>query len=97
MRRRRAEGPSLLKGLRRLRGDTAGTLNCCCLVRRRLLRRRLTACAGRIGNSAGRAHNVANTAEGLLICANAASRRLLCRGPRCLCSRAKIGRRLRRP
>jgi hypothetical protein len=95
LRRPRAEGPGLLKGLRRLRRNSPCALNCRRLVRRRLLCCRLTTCARRRRHPARRAHDVANAAKSLLICANAACRRLLRRGPCCLCPCAKIGRRLR--
>jgi hypothetical protein len=95
LRCRCAKGPGLLKSLRRLRCDAASTLNCRCLIGRRLLRCRLTACTRRLRHSARRAHNITNAAKSLLICANATCGSLLCRGPRCLCPCAKIGRRLR--
>ena len=91
----RPKGPRLLQRLSRLRGNSASTLNCRGLVRSRLLRGRLTACTHRRRHSARRAHNIANAAKSLLICANAACGSLLRRGPRGLCPCAKIGRRLR--
>ena len=77
-----SQSPCFLKRLCRLRSNAAGVLNgsrliCGCT-------RRHIGCAltGDCGDIPGSAHNVPNAAKRLLIHADAACRRLLCRGPR---------------
>jgi hypothetical protein len=96
LRRGRPKCSGLLQSLRGLRRDPASALNGRRLIGRRLLGRTHSTCAGRLRNTASGTHDVAHTAERLLVGANAASGRLLGRGPRSLSPHSHISGRLRR-
>ena len=96
LRGRCAKSARLLKRLRRPCRNAPGPLDC-----RRLLSRRLIGCAqtarpGCRRKIARRARNTTKPTKGLQICTNATSRRLIGRGPRCLCPGANSAGGLRR-
>ena len=90
-----AQSARLLQRLRRLRRNPTRALNCCRLIRRRLLSRGPRTRARRLRNPTRRTLNAAKARKSLFICANAACRRLLSRGPRCFGAATKSLRRLR--